>query len=173
MPGSDAPVSAVNAGDRRVLVECGNSRMLFPVTPTTTCVDLIKSASTTMSEKIDVKSAVLLEHFGTVGIQRPLRRYESVRNVMNSWDSDRQNSLILIDPRTGSSESELSMDGAPKKRPEEAFWLLTYSQRPGKWEKRYITLKSDGQITCQKDLDKPRDQFNVCHLSDFDISLHR
>ena len=169
MPGSDAPVSAVNAGDRKVLVECGRSRMIFPVTPTTTCVDLIKSASTTMSERIDVKSAVILEHFGTVGIQRPLRRYEPVRNVMNSWDSDQQNSLILVDPGTGISESELSISGAPTQRPEEAVWLLTYSQKPGKWEKRFITLKSDGQITCQKDLDKPRDQSNVCHLSDYDI----
>jgi hypothetical protein len=169
MPGSDAPVSAVNAGDRKVLVECGRSRMMFPVTTTTTCVDLIKSASTTMSENIDVKSAVIIEHFGTVGIQRPLRRYESVRNVMNSWDSDRQNNLILVDPGTGRSESELSLAGAPKQRPAEAQWLLTYSQRPGKWEKRFITLKSDGQITCQKDLDKSRDQTNVCHLSDYDI----
>lgn len=169
MPGSDAPVSAVNAGDRKVLVECGKSRMIFPVTPTTTCVDLIKSASTTMSERIDVKSAVMLEHFGTVGIQRPLRRYEPVRNVMNSWDSDQQNSLILVDPGTGKSEPELSFSGAPTKRPEEAVWLLTYSQKPGKWEKRFITLKSDGQITCQKDLEKHNEQFNVCHLSDYDI----
>lgn len=169
MPGSDAPVSAVNAGDRKVLVECGRSRMMFPVTTTTTCVDLIKSASTTMSERIDVKSAVILEHFGTVGIQRPLRRYESVRNVMNSWDHDQQNNLILVDPGTGRSESELSAAGAPKQRPAEGQWLLTYSQRPGKWEKRFITLKSDGQITCQKDLDKSRDQTNVCHLSDYDI----
>jgi hypothetical protein len=169
MPGSDAPVSAVNAGDRKVLVECGRSKMMFPVTTTTTCVDLIKSASTTMSEKIDVKSAVILEHFGTVGIQRPLRRYESVRNVMNSWDHDRQNNLILVDPGTGRSESELSTAGVPKQRPAEAQWLLTYSQRPGKWEKRFITLKSDGQITCQKDLEKSREQTNVCHLSDYDI----
>lgn len=169
MPGGDAPVSAVNTGDRKVLIECGKSRMIFPVTPTTTGVDLIKSAATTMSENIDVKSAVLLEHFGSVGIQRPLRRYEYVRNVMNSWDSDRQNSLLLVDPRTGNSEAELSMAGAPSKRPEEAYWLLTYSQKPGKWEKRFITLKSDGQITCQKNLDKTRDQFNVCHLSDYDI----
>jgi hypothetical protein len=162
-------VSAVNAGDRKVLVECGKSRMIFPVTPTTTSVDLIKSASTTMSENINVKSAIILEHFGTVGIQRPLRRYESVRNVMNSWDHDRQNNLILIDPGTGHSELELSTDGVPKQRPAEAQWLLTYSQRPGKWEKRFITLKSDGQITCQKDLDKAREQTNVCHLSDYDI----
>ena len=122
-----------------------------------------------MSERIDVKSAVLLEHFGTVGIQRPLRRYESVRNVMNSWDSDQQNSLILLDPGTGHSEPELSLAGAPKQRPAEAQWLLTYSQKPGKWEKRFITLKSDGQITSQKDLDKSRDQTNICHLSDYDI----
>lgn len=169
MPGSDAPVSAVNAGDRKVLVECGKSRMIFPVTPTTTSVDLIKSASTTMSENINVKSAIILEHFGTVGIQRPLRRYESIRNVMNSWDHDRQNNLILIDPGTGHSELELSTAGVPKQRPAEAQWLLTYSQRPGKWEKRFITLKSDGQITCQKDLDKAREQTNVCHLSDYDI----
>jgi hypothetical protein len=88
---------------------------------------------------------------------------------MNSWDHDRQNNLILIDPGTGHSELELSTDGVPKQRPAEAQWLLTYSQRPGKWEKRFITLKSDGQITCQKDLDKAREQTNVCHLSDYDI----
>ena len=70
VPGTDAPVSAVNAGDRRVLVECGRSKMLFPVTPTTTPVDLIKSASTTMSEHIDVKSAIVLEYFGSVGVQQ-------------------------------------------------------------------------------------------------------
>ena len=169
MPGSDAPVSAVNTGDRKVLIECGRSKMIFPVKPTTTGVDLIRSASTTMSERIDVKSAVLLENFASVGVQRPLRRYEYVRNVMNSWDTDRQNSLLLVDPRTGSSEPELSLAGAPKHRPEESSWLLTYSQRPGKWEKRFVTLKSDGQITCQKDPDKIKDQFNVCHLSDYDI----
>lgn len=169
VPGTDAPVSAVNAGDRRVLVECGNSKNIFPVTPTTTPVDIMKSAATCMSERIDVRSAVLLESFRTVGVQRPLRRYEHIRNVMNSWDNDRQNSLLLVDPGTGSSEAELDISGVPHEKPGDASWVLSYSQKVGKWDKRLITLKTDGQITMQKDPNKPQNQENVCHLDDFDI----
>lgn len=169
VPGIDAPVSAVNAGDRRVLVECGKSKTIIPVTPTTTPVDLIKSAANCMSESIDVRSAVLLEFFGTVGVQRPLRRYEHVRDVMNSWDTDRQNSLLLVDPGTGSSEAELSIAGVPRQKPDEASWLLLHSQKVGKWDKQLITLKTDGQITLQKEYRKPQHQENVCHMSDFDI----
>ncbi|MBE7158936.1 MAG: hypothetical protein INR62_10985, partial [Rhodospirillales bacterium] len=54
VPGTDAPLSAVNAGDRTVLVECGKSKSVFPVTPTTTSIDIIKSAATCMDEKIGV-----------------------------------------------------------------------------------------------------------------------
>ncbi|KAK4501719.1 hypothetical protein PRZ48_007528 [Zasmidium cellare] len=169
VPGTDAPVSAINAGDRHVLVECGKSRALFPVTPTTTPVDIIKSAATCLSERIDIKSAVLLENFSTVGVQRPLRRYEHIRDVMNSWDHDKQNSLLLVDPGTGSLEAELTLAGVPKTEPEEQSWYLSYSQRVGRWEKRYVTLRTNGQIVCQKDPDKPKDTVNICHLSDFDI----
>lgn len=168
VPGTDAPISAVNAGDRQVLVECGKSHRIFVVTPTTTPVDLIKSAATVMSERIDVRSAVLLESFGKVGVQRPLRRYEHVRDVMNSWDSDRQNSLLLIDPGTGQAESELSAAGVPKERPEGGSWILNYSQKPGKWDRRMIHLRPDGQVALQKHMDS-KDLLNICHMSDFDI----
>lgn len=119
VPGIDAPISAVNAEDRLVLVEYGCSRRVFPVTPTTTSLDIVKSAAICMSEQIDVKSAVLLEYFSTVGVQRPLRRYEYVRNVMNSWDSDKANSLVLVDPGSGTVEPELTMAGVPKEKAEE------------------------------------------------------
>ena len=167
--GIDAPVSAVNAGDRHVLVECGKSKNIFPITPTTTSVDIIKSAAASMRERIDVRSAVLLESFGTVGVQRPLRRYEHIRDVMNSWDTDRQNSLLLIDPGTGHSEAELSVSGVPTSKPGDESWPLFYSQKPGKWDKRYITLHTSGQLTLQKDVDKAKDIVNIAHLSDFDI----
>lgn len=169
VPGTDAPMSAVNAGDRRVLVECGRSKVALPVTPTTTPVDLIKGAVATVGERIDVRSAVLLEHYWTVGVQRPLRRYEHVRDVLNSWDTDRQNSLLLIDPGTGTSEAELGIAGVPKEKPGETSWLLHYSQTVGKWTKCMVHLKPDGQITAQRDPRKPNEQTNVCHLSDFDI----
>jgi hypothetical protein len=124
-----------------------------------------------MSERIDVKSAVLLEYFSTVGVQRPLRRYEYVRNVMNSWDSDKQNSLLLVDPGSGTVEPELTTAGVPNQRPEEQSWYLFYSQKMGKWEKRFVTLRPDGQIVCQKDAEKMREVTTVCHLSDFDIYI--
>ncbi|QIX01633.1 hypothetical protein AMS68_007150 [Peltaster fructicola] len=169
VPAGDAPVSAVNAGERRVLLECGTYKMMYPVTPTTTPVDLIKSAATTMSNPINVKSAVLLEYFGSVGVHRAIRRYEHIRDVMNSWDHDAQNSLLLIDPGTSSSETELGLSAVPKTKPRDASWTLYFSQSVGKWDKRIVHLKRDGQISVQKDPKKPNDQTNVCHLSDFDI----
>jgi hypothetical protein len=169
VPGIDAPKSAVNSGDRSVLVECGKSQRLFSVTPETTSVDIIKAAVTVMAERISAKSALLLEDYSSVGVRRPLRRYEHIREVMNSWDNDTQNSLLLVDPGTGSIEPELTITGVPKERPEGESWHLLVSYKPGKWEKRYVTLKPEGQVIMQKDPDKPKDAVNICHMSDFDI----
>ncbi|KAK3117476.1 hypothetical protein LTR53_001163 [Teratosphaeriaceae sp. CCFEE 6253] len=170
-PLQDIPVSAVNSGDRRVLVECGKSSVVLPVTETTTAAKLLQSAAEHMAEqRLDVHSAVVLEHFGSVGIQRPLRRYERIRDVMNSWDSDRQNSLLLVDPGTGTSEAELSLAGVPQTKPGDLSWLMTYSHTVGKWAKRTVTLRPDGQIVVQKDpVHKPQQVDSTCHLSDYDI----
>ncbi|KAI6904134.1 hypothetical protein KC318_g6343 [Hortaea werneckii] len=170
VPATDIPESAVNASDRHVTVRFDGHERSFPVTPLTTPVDIIKSAATVFSSPMNVKSVVLLEYFRTVGVQRPLRRYERIRDVLNSWDNDRENSLLLVDPGTGTSEVELSLAGVPSAKPEEQqSWSLTYSQKPGKWEKRYIVLHPSGQLTQQKDPDKPQSQENIAHLSDFDI----
>ncbi|RMY92360.1 hypothetical protein D0862_09491 [Hortaea werneckii] len=169
VPATDIPESAVNASDRHVIVRFDGHERSFPVTQLTTPIDIIKSAATVFSSPMNVKSVVLLEYFRTVGVQRPLRRYERIRDVLNSWDNDRENSL-LVDPGTGTSEVELSLAGVPPAKPEEQqSWSLSYSQKPGKWEKRYIVLHPSGQLTQQKDPDKPHSQENIAHLSDFDI----
>lgn len=168
VPNTDAPISAVNAGDRRVLVECGKSSMLLPVTPETTAVDLIISASNVFSEPIDVRSSVLLEHFGTVGVQRPLRRYEHVRDVMNSWDDDRANTFHLIPARAAEvNPAGLSASNVSREKPAQSAFLMHYSQKPGHWDKRLITVRQDGQIVMSKP--NKDDETIVCHLSDFDI----
>ncbi|KAI7369289.1 hypothetical protein KC354_g2050 [Hortaea werneckii] len=170
VPATDIPESAINASDRHVTVRFDGHERSFPVTQLTTPVDIIKSAATIFSSPMNVNSVVLLEYFRTVGVQRPLRRYERIRDVLNSWDNDRENSLLLVDPGTGTSEVELSLAGVPSAKPEDQqSWSLSYSQKPGKWEKRYIVLHSSGQLTQQKDPDKPQSQENIAHLSDFDI----
>jgi len=142
--------------------------MLLPVTPETTAMDLINSASNVFSDPLDVKATVLLEHFGNVGVQRPLRRYERVRDVMNSWDDDRANSLLLIPSvMVEANTAGLSASNVPSRKPQSAPFSMHYSQKPGHWDKRLITIRDDGQIVMSKD--KDHEATNICHLSDFDI----
>ncbi|KAL1635759.1 hypothetical protein SLS56_001454 [Neofusicoccum ribis] len=168
VPGIDAPISAVNAGDRRVMVECNGKKILLPITPTTTPQDLIRTASNVLTETIDAKASVLLEYFTKVGVQRPLRNYEHVRDVLNSWDDDMQNTLILVESPTGGDDAELKASSVPSEKPDGYSCLMQYSQKPGRWSKRYITLRNDGQIVLSKN-ESGKDATNVCHMSDFDI----
>jgi hypothetical protein len=49
---------------------------------------------------------------------------------------------------------------------------MYHSQKPGKWNKRYITLLSSGQIYVAKKAGAKmteKDVVNICHLSDFDV----
>ncbi|KAL1850338.1 hypothetical protein Plec18167_008845 [Paecilomyces lecythidis] len=166
IPGFDAPVSAVNAGERKVTVKCNESGIILPVTPTTRAHDIITFACSSLSEPIDPQRSIVVESFSQLGLERPLRKYEHVRDVLNSWDYDSQNSLVII-PSTSSALDELDAKAAPEQQPEEATFHIYHSQRPGKWEKRYVTLRPDGQVVMAK---KPgHEQTNVCHLSDFDI----
>lgn len=171
VPGTDAPKSAVNAGDRRVEVECNRSSMYFPVDATTTADNILKSAANCFSEPIDTKTYVLMESFGKVGVQRPLRKYERIREVINSWDDDLQNTLIAVPGNTFSSDPALlHLSNVPRLKPEETSFLLHYSQKVGKWDKRHIIIREDGQIVAKKSpSDKDKDATNICHLSDFDI----
>lgn len=185
--GIDAPTSAVNAGDRvglhsflinciligeqRVTVVCGKKRIQLPVTPTTTPLDLIKTAATVLTEPIDVRTAAMQELFIKVSITRPLRNFEYVRDVMNSWDFDSQNDLTIIDSELdGVDQDDLLAYKVPETRPRGMSCYIQYSSRPGKWSKRYMTLRPDGQLVMAKnDKAKEKDMENILTLTDYDI----
>ena len=167
--GIDAPISAVNAGDRRVLVKCNEQSIYLPVTPTTTPIDIVISAANVLSEKIDTKSSMVLESFKTLGLERPLRRYEHIRDVLNSWDQDDQNYLSIVPSPTGTNDDELDVKKVPTTQPGDTTVHLYHSQKPGSWDKRWITLRADGQMLLSKQ--KGGDAKNICHMSDFDIYI--
>ena len=189
--GVDAPVSAVNAGERVstspifpslaqlyghkptnqqfVTVKCNDSATRFQITPTTTSTELISTAATRMNENIQPQASVLLEYFGKVGVQRPLRQYEHIRSVLNSWDDDLQNYLHVL-PSAPGGDKLLEASSVLKQQPEQITCQLYYSQKPTKWVKRFVTLRPDGQVTItKKATPKEKDINNVCHMSDFDI----
>jgi len=168
-PRFDAPISAVNAGQRIVRVTYDGSDIFLPITPSTNPVDVIRAAARQMSAPIDGKSTVLLESFKQVGLERPLRKYEHVRDVLNSWDNDAQNTLVIIPSPSGGKDDDLDVRHVSKGQPGETTVHLYHSQKPGSWDKRWVTLRSDGQVVVAKR--QGAETTNICHLSDFDIYI--
>ena len=168
-PAFDAPVSAVNAGERRVKVVCDQSITSFPVTPSTTPLDVIHSATDQLAQSIDSTGTVLFESFKRLGLERPLRNYEHVRDVLNSWDNDMQNALVIKPSHTFGEHNWLDLHSVPVSRLADTSVYVHYSQRPGHWDKRWVTLRSDGQMLVAKR--EGGETANICHMSDFDIYI--
>lgn len=168
-PRFDAPISAVNAGQRMVRVKYEGIDIFLPITPSTTPVDVIRAAARQLSAPIDEKSTVLLESFKQIGLERPLRKYEHIRDVLNSWDNDAQNTLVIIPSPSGGKDDDLDVRQVSKGQPGETTVHLYHSQKPGSWDKRWITLRPDGQVVLAKR--QGGETTNICHLSDFDIYI--
>ena len=163
----DTPVSAINAGERRVRVKCNQTSVFVRVAPSTTTTDIIRSTAEMLSENIDVAASILLECIPQLGLERPLRNYEHIRDVMNSWDVDSQNHLIIVPSSDGSFAGNLDLESAERGQPGEKRVYVYHSHQPGKWDKRWITLRSDGQVLLAKK--DGGETTNICHISDFDI----
>lgn len=91
---------------------------------------------------------------------------------MNSWDRDTQNSFILQNSDSPKFDTDLEASGVPREPPGDVTVYMYHSQKPGKWNKRFITLMSSGQIYMAKrsaTKQSEKDAVNLCHLSDFDI----
>lgn len=168
VPGTDAPVSAVNAGERLVLVKFGDASAQLPVTPFTQVHDLLQSATKQISRDIDPDTFIVIESFQQIGLERPLRRYERIRDVMNSWALDTDGSLIIVPPSSMEAIAQLDTQSVPAEKPAETTVYCYYSHKPRKWDKRYVTLRADGQVTISKK-ENSKDTTNICHMSDFDI----
>lgn len=164
----DAPVSAPNAGERSVQVKYRQSSTYLPVTPSTKVHDILHLAQSFFSNEIEAQKFIVIESFTPLELERPLRKYEYVRDIMNSWGYDEQNVLIIIPAASVDALHKLEARSAPIEQPIDTTFHIYHSQRSRKWDKRYVTLRADGQVTLSKK-SQAREQTNICHLSDFDV----
>ncbi|OLN84893.1 hypothetical protein CCHL11_03884 [Colletotrichum chlorophyti] len=175
VPQIDAPTSAINAGERRVTIRCLQSSISLPVTPDTTPTEILYSAANLMTQNFDPKTSIVLECYFAFGLDRRLRRYEHVRDVLNSWDRDTQHCLLIVPCDSAEKNLDLNLDGVPRTiDPPHGFvnFVLYHCQRPGKWNKRYVNLMENGQMFGAKKKDaklSDKDAVSLCHLSDFDL----
>lgn len=151
-----------------------NSSITLPVSIDTTPTDILHSAANLITHKIKPDTSLVLESYLQYGLERRLRRYEHVRDVMNSWDRDALNALVIIPSDMPENDQDLSLSSVPRTPdPRFSFVLQLYhGPRVGKWSKRIITLTESGQMYAAK---KPgvgptdKDAVSLCHLSDFDV----
>ena len=140
----------------------------------TSTADLLVACSKLAAQPINVNTSILSEVYTPLGLERRLRRYERVRDVLNSWDHDTQNTLVVA-PDMPRSDDDLELGSVPQvDMPPSGFIRpLYYSHKPGgKWSKRFITLLQNGQLVLSKSFEpgpSDRDVLSLCHLSDFDI----
>lgn len=165
-PGTDAPVSAINAGERKVFIKYDGKSVSLPVTPSTTSLDLINSAAKAFTDNIQADSHQLMEFFHQLALERALRSYENVRDVMNSWEGDVDNHLFVVQKAPEAGIGVANIERLPAEAPEASMYLY-HSSRPGRWDKRWTILNRDGQILTSKK--EGESLTNLCHLSDFDI----
>ena len=125
-----------------------------------------------MTHNIAAANTILLESYTQLGLERRVRRYEHIRDIMNSWDRDTQNALILENSDSPKFDTDLESSSVPKEPPPDVTVYLYHSQRPGRWHKCYVTLLASGQMFMSKKAGSKstdKDVSNLCHLSDFDI----
>ncbi|KAF4120456.1 hypothetical protein GMORB2_2894 [Geosmithia morbida] len=176
----DVPTTASNGGERRVTVRCQSSTISLPVYNDTTPMDIVRETANRVVHALDPTTATVYECYEVLGLERRMRQYEHVRDAMNSWDRDRQNSLLIIGHSARQpDDADLEADSVPRTEepPPVGFTVhMHHSSRPGKWNKRYITLMDNGQMVASKKMEgsgADRDTTTLCHLSDFDIYLPR
>lgn len=182
VPQTDAPTSAINAGDRNVAVRYQHQTLSLPVTPDTAPADIIALASRKALRDLESKTpwdserpetCMVVEQYRVLGLERRLRRYEHIRDVMNSWDKDAQNQLAVILIGASANHEDHDVDLVTNDDTSLGYQLYIYhSNRPGKWNKRWINLLENGQIVSAKKQNAKmtdKDTISLCHLSDYDI----
>lgn len=129
-----------------------------------------------MTHNINPQTDILVECFFSFGLERRLRRYERIREVLNSWDRDSQYVLLIVQDETVERSRDLSIEYVSRSPEAPQGFInfpLQHSQKPGRWNKRLLlTLLETGQLYSHKKKGaklSDKDSTILCNLSDFDL----
>lgn len=148
--------------------------MSIPVKTDTNTVDILRQASEMMTNPINISASIVLESWAPHGLERRLRRYERIHDVLDSWNHDAQSSLLILHSLGPTSDKDLDISSVPAtEAPTPGLNLqLHHCTKPGRWHKRWITLFGDGLLIASKKTGAgpaDRDSHRLCHLSTYDI----
>lgn len=97
-------------------------------------------------------------------MERPIRSYEIVADIVNSWDKDRTVNMLVA--RKTPLAALLHPSAMPSSSPVYRGYVEWESKR-GKWNKRWLELREHGLWLAKRDTGK--DETFLCSLSNFDV----
>ncbi|KAI8978099.1 hypothetical protein BDB01DRAFT_861059 [Pilobolus umbonatus] len=105
----------------------------------------------------------LFEIANSHGVERPLREWEIVLEIVNAWESDTGNALLV---KKYSYHYTLTSDSILQKKIPPMHGWLSIEYKKGKWQKRFCFVK-DNAIHHAKDKSSPPSI--LCHLATYDV----
>ncbi|KAH9080576.1 hypothetical protein EDB83DRAFT_2340192 [Lactarius deliciosus] len=140
---------------------------------------LTMSPSTTAKEVIDalerqgqlanwvgVGGWMLFEVSQDFGMERPIRHFEVVSDVINSWDKNKSVNLLVA--KKTPLAPLLQLSAMPSSSPVFSTYV-EWESKPRKWSKRWLELREQGLWLSKKDNGK--DETFLCSLANFDAYL--
>ncbi|KZV63480.1 hypothetical protein PENSPDRAFT_589789 [Peniophora sp. CONT] len=98
-----------------------------------------------------------------LGMERPLRPFESVNDVLKSWDKGQMKNVFLA--KKCALADTLSARNLPSALPRRGAYV-DYEVKRGSWKKRWLELREQGLWLAKKDTGK--DEVFLCSISSFD-----
>ncbi|KAI7903528.1 uncharacterized protein BX663DRAFT_560507 [Cokeromyces recurvatus] len=106
----------------------------------------------------------LFEIDNSRGVERPLREWEIVLNVLTAWDADASNALLV---KKYSYHHTLTSECVLQKKIAPMHGWLSIEYKKGKWQKRYCFIKENA-IYHAKD-NQGTSSSILCHLATYDV----
>lgn len=155
-------------------MRCRGVTVNLTVGSDTNALDILTGCSAKVTTPINTSNSAVVEMYNQLGLERRVRPYERIRDILNSWDQNSRNCLVVVHSDPAGNDEDLDSDVSPTGQGSRGFVLQLYhSQQPRRWNKRYMTLLDNGQILSSKKPDPnpadKKDAVALCHLSDFDV----
>ncbi|KAI0251975.1 hypothetical protein BJV78DRAFT_1206062 [Lactifluus subvellereus] len=133
--------------------------------PTTTAREVIGVLETQgqLANWVGAGGWMLFEVSQDFGMERPIRNFEVVSEVINSWDKDKSVNLLVA------KKTPLAALLHPSAMPSSSPIFSTYVEwesKPRKWNKRWLQLREQGLWLSKKNNGK--DETLLCSLANFD-----
>ncbi|KAH9969561.1 hypothetical protein BC827DRAFT_1160938 [Russula dissimulans] len=163
-PGPPKEIRQVSWQQRVFIVDLQrfNTIMMSPMTTAKDVIDALE-AQGQLSNWVGIGGWMLFEVSQDFGMERPIREFETVSDIINSWDKNKSVNLLVA------KKTPLSSLLHPSAIPSSSPMFSTYVEwesKPRKWNKRWLELREQGLWLSKKDNGK--DGTFLCSLANFD-----